>query len=605
MNTRYFLTVIAGALTAIALVTLLPGILPNGNVEEALGAPATEVTFQKNLIPLTDSLYTLGTTTKTWLNIYTDEVCLAGDCKTAWPTGGAGGGSNWLFNGSRLTPSTTVGIGVFSSSTISDISSTNATTTNATSTNLYISGKFYGVGLSDCDLDTQTVSYDITTGTFGCGDDDTSAGAGSGTISTSTNPTIGDLAYWNGLNTIGSVATGTLTETATGLEFSATRGLVGGASILSLTSGFNIPLTASTTNWNTFYDTPSNRITDGTGLTWSSNTLNVDASQSISTLSNLTSNGFVKTSGGTGALSIDTSTYLTTVDISANTNLTGGLGLTLTGDDMACDTASTSIFGCLASTDWNIFNNKLASTSIDTSAELDTIVTDDTGSGALVFANTPTLAGLVTLDYASTTGISGTNLNFTNATSTTLFSALGNFTNLIVNTLATFFNVVVTGLLDVGAGVLEIPNGTDPTVDSVGETAVNTSTSSIRFHDGTAERQLKSEWAWGSTLASSSLSADGAFGTGGTTTVKRAGFMYGVTHTEYYCRTNVGNVTIVVGDGTASSSPVRCTETGATTTASNGAFNAREMINLAVGSADGNPLTSDIYFDATARWTTD
>lgn len=151
---------------------------------------------------------------------------------------------------------------------------THGTTTNATSTNLYISGTFYGVGLSDCDLDTQTVSYDITTGTFGCGDDDTSAGAGSGTISTSTNPTIGDLAYWNGLNTIGSVATGTLTETATGLELSATRGLVGGASILSLTSGFGIPLTASTTNWNTFYDTPSNRITAGTNLSWSGNTLN-------------------------------------------------------------------------------------------------------------------------------------------------------------------------------------------------------------------------------------------------------------------------------------------------------------------------------------------
>lgn len=33
----------------------------------------------------------------------------------------------------------------------------------------------------------------------------------------------------------------------------------------------------------------------------------------------------------------------------------------------------------------------ISATSIDTSAELDTIVTDDTGSGALVFANTPTL----------------------------------------------------------------------------------------------------------------------------------------------------------------------------------------------------------------------
>jgi len=45
-------------------------------------------------------------------------------------TGTGGGSSNWLYNGSRLSPSTTVGIGVFASSTISDLSSTNATATN-------------------------------------------------------------------------------------------------------------------------------------------------------------------------------------------------------------------------------------------------------------------------------------------------------------------------------------------------------------------------------------------------------------------------------------------------------------------------------------------
>ncbi len=173
----------------------------------------------------------------------------------------------------------------------------------------------------------------------------------------------------------------------------------------------------------------------------------------ITELANLTSNGFVKTSGGTGALSIDTSTYLTTVDISANTNLTGGLGLTLTGDDMACDTATTSVFGCLSSTDWNIFNNKLASTSIDTSAELATILTDETGTaGSVAFSVSPIFTGVLTanvvsatglratasstlgyasstaltvsgnawLTYASTTGISGTNLNYTNGTIGTL-----------------------------------------------------------------------------------------------------------------------------------------------------------------------------------------
>lgn len=44
----------------------------------------------------------------------------------------------------------------------------------------------------------------------------------------------------------------------------------------------------------------------------SSGNLTVNTSQNISTLSNLTNNGFVITSGGTGALSIDTSTYIAT-----------------------------------------------------------------------------------------------------------------------------------------------------------------------------------------------------------------------------------------------------------------------------------------------------
>lgn len=56
----------------------------------------------------------------------------------------------------------------------------------------------------------------------------------------------------------------------------------------------NVPTYANTT------------YTGGTGLTLTGTTFSVNASQSISTLSNLTSNGLVKTSGGTGALSIAT-----------------------------------------------------------------------------------------------------------------------------------------------------------------------------------------------------------------------------------------------------------------------------------------------------------
>src|SRR3990167_7632220 len=55
----------------------------------------------------------------------------------------------------------------------------------------------------------------------------------------------------------------------------------------------------------------------------------------ISGDTNLTANGFVKTGGGVGTLSVDTSTYLTTVDISANTNLAATFPIVLTGDTLS------------------------------------------------------------------------------------------------------------------------------------------------------------------------------------------------------------------------------------------------------------------------------
>jgi len=59
----------------------------------------------------------------------------------------------------------------------------------------------------------------------------------------------------------------------------------------------------------------------------------------------LTDNGFLKTSGGTGLLSVDTSTYLTTVDISANSNLAVTAPITLSGDTVGIDVSKDIVAG--------------------------------------------------------------------------------------------------------------------------------------------------------------------------------------------------------------------------------------------------------------------
>lgn len=72
---------------------------------EVLGAPTTGLVYQKTIIPITDSLYDLGTTTQAWRNTYFDQVCLTADtCRTTWPTGGSGGGGSQF---STSTPDTT------------------------------------------------------------------------------------------------------------------------------------------------------------------------------------------------------------------------------------------------------------------------------------------------------------------------------------------------------------------------------------------------------------------------------------------------------------------------------------------------------------------
>lgn len=71
-------------------------------------------------------------------------------------------------------------------------------------------------------------------------------------------------------------------------------------------------------------------LTFSTGLTRSTNTVTVNSTQLISRLSNLSTNGFVKTGSANGTLSIDTSTYLT-----------GNQSITFTGD--ATGSGSTSV----------------------------------------------------------------------------------------------------------------------------------------------------------------------------------------------------------------------------------------------------------------------
>ena len=117
------------------------------------------------------------------------------------------------------------------------------------------------------------------------------------------------LSTWTGstnITTLGTVTSGTWNGTAIGDTY-----------------------ISSSSAWNA----KENSLTFSTGLTRSVNTITVNAIQNITKLSNLTNNGFVKTSLGDGTLSVDTNTYLTgnqTITLSGDVSGSGSTSISTT-----------------------------------------------------------------------------------------------------------------------------------------------------------------------------------------------------------------------------------------------------------------------------------
>lgn len=244
-------------------------------------------TYNTSLLPQTTALFDLGSSSpaKVWRNLYVGNICLSGDCKTAWPTSGA------AF---PFTPA------AWGNSTSTVIGFTQGIFANASST---FGGPFRLSALSD-----------------------------------------GMLAVYSGL--VSSYAT----------------------------------------------------TTAGTGLTYSSNSFNVNTTQNIAKLSNLTGNGVVKTSGGDGTLGIG-------VD---GTDFTLINAITCTSGDFVSAVTAAGVFTC---------TTPAASGGVTSIA-----VPQGTFNGALTFA-TSTSNGTGLTIGTSIVG-SGSTLTFTPSLSGTL--AVGN-----------------------------------------------------------------------------------------------------------------------------------------------------------------------------------
>lgn len=197
-------------------------------------------------------------------------------------------------------------------------------------------------------------------------------------------------------------ASNTLTLTATDGSTLAigTGGTLGSAAYTSA-SAYEVPLTFST------------------GLTRSVNTITVNTSQNIATLSNLTSDGLVTTSGGAGTLGVTVPGTGVLTALAVNVGSAGAFVVLNGAGGTPSSLTLTNATGLPISTGVSGLGTGVATfLATPSSANLAAAVTDETGSGALVFANSPTLVtpalgtpSSLTLTNATglppTTGISG------------------------------------------------------------------------------------------------------------------------------------------------------------------------------------------------------
>lgn len=253
------------------------------------------------------------------------------------------------------------------------------------------------------------------------------------------------------------VINGYLTPTTT-ITTLHNNGLIATASS-TFTSSFHLP-SLSNGGLGVFGGTVTSAptTTAGTGLTYTSNSFNVNTTQNITNLSNLTSNGVVYTAGSNGTLN---TTATGTISNSGGITVTANQYIIGSGLTIGCSAASGSVTGCLSSTDWTTFNNKLGSYDAFTHpASGVSATTSELRMAGFVSTASSTIVGNATTTGTQSSGVASSTFAYFGSASVGTTSPAGRFainptagdTNqfIVGSTTATSFIITPAGNVGIG-----------------------------------------------------------------------------------------------------------------------------------------------------------
>lgn len=432
-----------------------------------------------------------------------------------------------------------------------------SSTTHATSTNHDVTGLFTFNNVTGNSWDDFCTTI---TGSAGLCDGNDAAGVGGTGLATSSPVSGGNvLAYTaTGAGSAYGVATTTLAGTGV-ISISNSPVVIGGsAAVASITGGSN----GQVLGWSAGAPTWLATTTAGTGLSYDGSAFNVNTSQNISTLSNLTGNGLVTTSGGTGALSVTApgTGVLTALGVNV-----GSAGAFVVNGGALGTPASATL-------------TNATGLPID-AGTTGTLPVARGGTGATSFGG----QGWLHVDNATASPVASTSptVNSITATSTTAVSTLPNLTST---------NATTTGSLAIPASSAPNTAGQSDAVrvaydTTSGNLVIGTTTTNTHVTIPVATTSL-----YGFTASTSPIVS-------GTTRDVPPRFLAHVV-TSVACKVMSGTSLVLnLSDGTNDTNTVTCTTTWTQhAITSNNSWNAEERIVIEFGTKTGD--TGDLIFDA-------